>query len=115
MPRRSGDWSCPGCTPRPPEHWYPARPVSRPPSAYPHSPNNDSHAARGSPASRLGLTLNTFDLRGLQAEIENCKILPHVAGAGGAGQGHHADVEGEAEDHLIDVPAVASSDPRQFG
>src|SRR5262245_56566758 len=50
------------------------------------------------PASRPGQPFDVFDLFGLQVEVEDFEILAHVGGVGGAGQGHHADVEGEAED-----------------
>ena len=48
----------------------------------------------------------TFDLRdlgGIQPEIEDVEILPHVAGVGRPGQGDHADVEGEPEHDLATV------------
>ena len=44
--------------------------------------------------------LDPLDFFGLQAEVEDVEVGPHVAGVGGAGQGHHADVEGEPEDDL---------------
>ena len=66
-------------------------------------------------ASQRGQALDPLDFFGLQAEIEDFEIGPHVVGVGGPGQGHHADVEGEPEDDLADGPAVAFGDPGQFG
>ena len=52
---------------------------------------------------------------GIQAEIEDFEVGPHVAGVGGAGQGYHAHVEGEPEDDLADGPAMTFGDAGQLG
>jgi hypothetical protein len=68
-----------------------------------------------SAASGRRQTFDPLDFFGCQAEIEDLEIGPHVVGVGRAGQGQHADVDGESENDLADGPAVAFGDPGQFG
>src|SRR5690349_15637145 len=56
-----------------------------------------------------------LDFPGLQAELEDPEVGPHVAGVGGNGQEHHANLQGEPENGLADGPAVTLGDPGQFG
>jgi hypothetical protein len=66
-------------------------------------------------ASRQGQPLDPLDFLGVQVEIEDIEVVPHVAGVGGPGQGHHAHVEGEPEDDLGDGPVAVSCDAGQLG
>ena len=50
------------------------------------------------------------ELVGLEMEIEDVEVGPHVVGARGAGEGEHADIECESEGDLGDGSAVAFGD-----
>ena len=65
-------------------------------------------------ASPRDQSLDLLNLFRFQTEIEDVEVQPHVAGVGGAGQGHHADLEREPEDDLGDGPAVTRGDPGQL-
>jgi len=53
-------------------------------------------------------SLNLLNFVGLQAELEDVEISTHVVGIRGAGEWHHAHLQGEAEDDLADGPAVSA-------
>ena len=50
--------------------------------------------------------LDSFDFLGIQAEIKDLQVGPHVVDVSGAGQGDHAHVEGEPKDDLADSPSI---------
>ena len=58
--------------------------------------------------------LDPLDLFPLQTEIETLEIGAHVVGVGGAGQWHHADVQGKAKHDLTGGSTVAHGDVHHF-
>src|SRR4029078_9602639 len=76
---------------------------------------DDAHHRLSQLFSKLAQALDHLDLSRLQLEIEDREIGPHVVGVRGSGQDDHADLQGEAEDHLRDGPAVSLGDPGHFG
>src|SRR5436305_393905 len=59
----------------------------------------------------VGYLLDLLHLFTVQPESEDLQVFPHVRRIGGAGEGNHAHVEGESENHLVDRSAIALSDP----
>src|SRR5205823_480490 len=55
-------------------------------------------------------TLDRPDFFGIEMEIEDRQIGPHVLGVGGPGERQHADVHSETEDDLAWAAAVMPGD-----
>ena len=69
----------------------------------------------GSPCVSGDQPLDPLHFLGFQVEVEDLEILPHVVGVGRPRQRHHAHLEREPEDDLVDGPAVPLGDPIQLG
>jgi len=70
--------------------------------------------ARCAAASRPDQAFDPLDFFGRQAEIEDVEIGAHVP-ASVVRSEESCRVEGEAEDDLLNGPAVAFGDPGEFG
>jgi len=58
-----------------------------------------------------GQPFDSLHFFGLQPEIKNFQIGPHVGSLGCPGQRHYANFEGEPENNLARGPTVALGDP----